>query len=99
MACCQMFREADAAGINRITPENLLVYSNTFQNRLLENVEDEIAQLVFRSCVLRVLSWRDCLEFLCPMARQVYLKPGQKLEMRICCVLAVQVRHGAIATR
>ena len=88
----QIFREASvsAAGSGKITPENLLVQSSTFQNCLLENIDDDIAQLLFRSKVLRVMSWAECLQFLCPLARQVQMREGQVLNMRVCCILAVQ---------
>ena len=99
----QIFREASVniAGSfsGKITPENLLVQSNTFQNCLLENLDDDIAQLLFRSKALRVMSWAECLQFLCPLARQVQMRAGQELNMRVCCILAVQTGHVTVTYR
>ena len=87
----QIFREAvDFYGSNLVSPEALVVGSNQFQNLILEDDSDDIAQLLYRSYILRALSWHS-MQVLCPAARRVKLRTGQTIRLKERSVLAVQI--------
>ena len=85
-----IFKEASEMSRNGlVTPESLLVDSTTFQNHMLQDDADDVAQLLYRSHVLRALSWQS-MQVLTASVRRVSLRPGQVIRLRERSIIAVQ---------
>ena len=85
-----IFKEASEMSRNGlVTPESLLVQSTTFQNHMLQDDADDVAQLLYRSHVLRALSWQS-MQVLTTSVRRVNLRPGQVIRLRERSIIAVQ---------
>ena len=82
-----IFKEATEHGF--VSVENVLVHSSTFQNLMLQDDKDDVAQLLYRSPFLRVLSWKS-MKFLCRYARRVNLRPGHAIRLRERSIIAMQ---------
>ena len=78
------------SGSGLMTAESLLVGSSTFHRRVLEEESDDIAQLLYRSPVLRVLAWQSVQIFV-PHARRVKLSEGQTIRLKERSIIAVHM--------
>jgi len=86
----QIFHQSVELSANGLaTPESLLVDSPTFQSRLLEDDSDDIGQLLYRSNILKVLSWQN-MHLLSPYARRVKVKAGQTIRLKERAIVAIQ---------
>lgn len=81
-----------------VTPESMLVHSYTFQNLMLQDDADDVAQLLYRSHVLRTLSWQS-MQLLCPSVRRISLRPGQVIRLRERSIIAVQAGSISVTYR
>ena len=85
-AICNEATEKSEHGL--FSAESVLVKSFTFQNLMMQGDKDDVAQLLYRSPVLRVLSWRS-IQFLCRYSRRVSLRPGKAIRPRERSVVAI----------
>jgi len=85
----QIFHQAIQSSATGATAESLLADSPVFQNRLLEDDSDDIAQLLYRSTVMRVLSWQN-LQLLCRHMRRVKVKAGQIVRIKERAIVVIQ---------
>jgi hypothetical protein len=85
-----IFKEAsEMSESGVVTAESLIMYSSTFQNLMLQDDSDDVAQLLYCSPILQALSWQS-MQHLCSRVRRVSLRPGQVIRLRERSLVAVQ---------